>query len=114
MTRMTSALFRFAKDLELGTDFIIKNLEGITDQRGGYFCSKMHKHVPSIQAHIGFVIQSHIERIKEMEKNKEETKFDTEMIQVTYGICPECERQTLRMEGGCHSCDHCGYDKGCG
>jgi len=55
VTRMLSAIMRVEDDLS----FIIAELKNIHDPEGGYFYKGMG-HVPSVQAHIGYILEKHI------------------------------------------------------
>jgi len=56
VTRMLSAIMRVEKDIR----FIIDELKNIQDPEGGYFYKGMG-HIPSVQAHIGHILEKHIE-----------------------------------------------------
>jgi len=55
ITRLISAIFRTGQDCS----FVVEELKAVRDPSGGYFYPKMG-YVNSIQAHIGIILEKHI------------------------------------------------------
>lgn len=55
VTRLISAIFRTGQDCS----FVIDELKAVKDPSGGYFYPKMG-YVDSVQAHIGIILERHI------------------------------------------------------
>jgi len=55
ITRMISAVMRVEPDIT----FLISELKNIHDPKGSYFYKRLG-HVPSLQAHIGIILEHHI------------------------------------------------------
>lgn len=55
MTRVISAVFRKGGEVQ----FLVEELKAIHDPKGGYF-AKGHGYVPSLIAHIGIVLETHL------------------------------------------------------
>ena len=58
ITRLVSAVFRKGGEVK----FIAEELKMIHDPKGGYFV-KGHGYVPSVIAHIGLIIEQHLEKL---------------------------------------------------
>jgi len=123
LTRMVSAVFRRGGEVS----FVARELQEVFDPRGGYWHNR--KMVPSIIAHIGMVLQEHMEAIgylhKPIVKSEEEQQADDEkwerrekeyaaLHQHPRSMCSGCGKFTEhKHEAGCKSCLSCGYSE-CG
>jgi len=67
ITRQLSALFKLAKDRDLKYDFIIKSLKK-TFSNKSYFARGLKMNVSGVQAHIGIIIEKHIEKLAELDE----------------------------------------------
>ena len=56
-TRLISAVMRVSPDIQ----FVIDELKNVQDPRGAYFYKGLG-HIPSVQAHIGLILEKHIDR----------------------------------------------------
>lgn len=93
LTRMMSAVFRRADD----ATFVYEELKAIFDPNGGHW--KEGVYYPSLIAEIGAIIEKHM-------------GCDKDPSTTQGAQCPQCGQMTLRVTGGCATCD-CGYSK-CG
>jgi len=55
VTRLLSAVMRVSDDIQ----FVIDELKNVQDPQGGYFYKGMG-HMPSVQAHIGHILERHM------------------------------------------------------
>ena len=71
----------------------------------------------SLVAHIGCTIEKHLNDICYLESEVDivEEKDDVIIEEVDNGFefCPECNEKALLNNGGCMTCQQCGYSK-CG
>lgn len=117
MTRLLSAIFRKEED----PSFIVEELRSISDPEGGYF--KDGKYMLSLQAHIGEVIERHLNGIKKKNDGVvEQTNAEQAVVANPVGagtvvksgaLCPGCNSFSLIKSEGCAKCMQCGYSK-CG
>jgi ribonucleoside-diphosphate reductase alpha chain len=113
MTRLISAVFRHDRD----PSYIVDELKTIFDPTGGYYAEG--KYMNSLIAHIGCTIEKHLKEICFLEDDKPQVfekasevsieKVDDSMFE----ICPECNEKALLNNGGCMTCQQCGFSK-CG
>ena len=111
MTRLISAVFRHDRD----PSYIVKELKTIFDPVGGYFADGKYQN--SLIAHIGCTIEQHLKDICYLEDEVlVEVKDDVSIEKVDdslFEICPECNEKALLNNGGCMTCQQCGFSK-CG
>lgn len=119
ITRMMSSAFRRGESIQ----FLIKEMKQVHDGSGSYFMKG--RNYPSVVAHIGWVIDEHINGATPTKKDLYEAVEDTpEPIEeeastkpkATGKQCPECSEMTLIIEGGCTKCTNpeCGHLGECG
>jgi ribonucleoside-diphosphate reductase alpha chain len=111
MTRLISAVFRHDKD----PSYIVEELKTIFDPTGGYYAEG--KYMKSLIAHIGYTIEQHLKSICFLEDDVLVEKPKDAKIEMVENdgmeFCPECQEKTLLNNGGCLTCQACGYSK-CG
>jgi ribonucleoside-diphosphate reductase alpha chain len=132
LTRMISAVFRRGGDVS----FIADELKAIFDPQGGQWISGTY--VPSLQAAIGGVIETHLASLDADEVAPGErrrataslTKSDSSSAPTTtpsgltrnagvdHGearpqLCPRCSAPGFRLDGRCRICTTCGHSS-CG
>ncbi len=131
LTRMISAVFRRGGDVS----FVVEELKAVFDPRGGQWIGR--KHVPSLLAAIGDVIEQHmidtgfLPHPKEEREGRRELKVVggtdavsslSELTGVAVGAaassprmrgCPKCGEWALIRREGCDICISCGYSR-CG
>lgn len=114
LTRMISAVFRRAKD----PSFVAEELKEIQSKMTAFWNAKRRKHMPSLMAEIGHVVQDHLnylgigEEVVPIEVYEEEAKgYD----KPTHAYCPKCGQFTLVKQESCEFCVNsaCNYDR-CG
>ncbi|HET8689144.1 MAG TPA: hypothetical protein VFM18_21240 [Methanosarcina sp.] len=126
LTRLVSAVFRKGG----GITFLVEELKGIFDPKGGYF-KKGGVFVPSLVAEIGLCLELHMITIgiikKEIDENQklyllakrkefeamqgvqaETTEFPAQAV-----LCVKCNVKALVLMDGCMTCLNCGDSK-CG
>ena len=99
-SRLVSAIFRREDDVS----FLCEELKVLFDPAGGYW-NEGHYH-NSLIAHIGEVLQLHLESIGYLH----EKKFIPLMTQNT-AKCPKCKEPTLSNQDNCLTCTSCGWSK---
>lgn len=124
LTRLISAVFRKGGDIT----FLVEELSSVFDPKGGYYLKG--KYYSSVVAHIGYVIQKHLEEIgllgerldeataafiaskrQEYETRKgadKEPSFPPESV-----LCGKCSTKAVIKLDGCMTCLSCGDSK-CG
>ena len=110
LTRMISAIFRKSND----ASFVAEELMQIQNIHTGFWNAERKKHVPSIVAELGEIIQEHYSKLSNKNGNIDPLK---NIIKdgSKYMSCPKCGKKTLTIEEGCPTCVNpdCGYSK-CG
>ena len=108
-TRMASAVFRKGGDVS----FVVEELKAVFDPRGGAFLDG--KHVPSVQAAIGGVIEQHLQKIGLLEQGESGSLPPGPPLgaQKSPPLCPRCSQPALKHQDGCETCTSCGYSN-CG
>jgi ribonucleoside-diphosphate reductase alpha chain len=97
LTRVMSAVFRKESNIE----FLVEELTSVFDPRGGYWSEGSY--VPSIVAHIGKFIETHLGMNKDKNKHP--------LPPGNYLQCPKCNDMSLIKSDGCESCLRCDYSK---
>lgn len=114
LTRMVSAIFRKPGPFL----FVATELQQIFDPEGGYFDNK--KRIPSVVAHVGYILQEHFEYIGVLEKPElsadQKTIIDEKIIQakkkgVSMSVCQVCNQESVISMDGCLTCTQCGDSK---
>lgn len=133
LTRVISAVFRKGGD----TTFLVNELKGIFDPRGGYF-KKGGKFMPSLVAEIGDAIETHMKMIgmlpseqldehqkklieqkkqEYLKKHQQQDKNDPgetgEPFPASASLCNKCHTKAVIIMDGCQTCLNCGDSK-CG
>ena len=114
LSRMISAVFRRTDN----PAFVIEQLKSTFDPNGGYWL-KGGKWMSSLVAHIGSVLERHIEgsgeaiEVEELPTPRVEEETAEEPPQRGSEPCPECGSHNIRIMDGCLTCLDCGYSK-CG
>ncbi len=113
LTVMISAIFRTGGDVS----FVAKELQQIQSLNDHAF-KEGHSH-PSLAAYIGFVLERHIESLKDPGMTHATTHIDgfitAQKLQVgsilkgTGERCPRCHELTLIRKEGCKVCLQCSY-----
>lgn len=113
MTRLISAVFRHDRD----PSYIVDELKTIFDPTGGYYAEG--KYMNSLIAHIGCTIEKHLKEICFLEDDKPQVFEKDENVEIEkvddslFEYCPECNEKALLNNGGCMTCQQCGFSK-CG
>lgn len=133
LTRVISAVFRKGGD----TTFLVNELKGIFDPRGGYF-KRGGKFMPSLVAEIGDAIETHMKMIgmlpaeqldehqkalieqkkqEYLKKHQQQDKNDPgetgEPFPPSASLCGKCHTKAMIIMDGCQTCLNCGDSK-CG
>ncbi len=121
LTRIISAVFRKGGDVA----FLVEELHSVFDPGGGYL-KRGGRHVPSLVAEIGTVIEDHLVKIGLMtrERPDEGQQRHIDEIRRELGcedgefpasavICAQCSTKAAVMRDGCLTCLNCGDSK-CG
>lgn len=121
LTRIISAVFRKGGDVA----FLVEELHSVFDPGGGYL-KRGGKHVPSLVAEIGTVIEEHLIKIGMVARDQpdERQRRHIEEIRRELGcadgefpasaaICAQCSTKAAVMRDGCLTCLNCGDSK-CG
>ena len=121
LTRIISAVFRKGGDVA----FLVEELHSVFDPGGGYL-KRGGRHVPSLVAEIGTVIEEHLIKIGMVARDKpdERQRLHIEEIRRELGcadgefpadaaICAQCSTKAAVMRDGCMTCLNCGDSK-CG
>ncbi|MCC6306038.1 MAG: adenosylcobalamin-dependent ribonucleoside-diphosphate reductase [Rhodobacteraceae bacterium] len=109
LTRMISAVFRRGGDVS----FVVEELKAVFDPRGGAWIEG--RHVPSILAAIGSVIERHLVAIGFIAAEGRGLKADPGAHDGVAGsapagkACPACGAPGLVMIEGCMTCRACGH-----
>jgi hypothetical protein len=105
--------------------FLLEELKGVSDPNGGYFSSKHRKHLPSIVAEIGLVVERHFKRygllpsdevspeMKEFIAKKTEAHVAAGGTLTGATACSKCGEVAVILMDGCPTCTACGDSK-CG
>jgi hypothetical protein len=112
LTRVMSAIFRKGGSYS----FLIEELQEVFDPRGGYWSGS--KLMGSIVAHIGQVLEDHVNAYKvEKEEHSEETISEETTEHSGFpdsaSLCNKCRHKAVIMKDGCPTCLNCGDSK-CG
>ena len=113
MTRLISAVFRHDRD----PSYIVDELKPIFDPTGGYYADG--RYMNSLIAHIGYTIEKHLKEICFLEDDapqvfEKEDEVEVEKVDDSlFEYCPECNEKALLNNGGCYTCQQCGFSK-CG
>ena len=125
LTRLLSAVFRKGGDFA----FVLEELKSVHDPKGGCFLPG-GVYVPSTVAHIGMVLEQHLEEIgamKPIELSPEvKALIESKKAQLQErtggegmsavpgaGLCPKCSELAVVTMDGCSTCLTCGHSK-CG
>lgn len=113
LTRMMSSVFRRAEDIE----FMVEELKAVVDPAGGLGFMKLvgmtkPKHIASIPAAIGYVLEYHIRKPKKREEKVEEVSADVGYPE-SATMCKECKEKAVVILDGCATCLSCSDSK-CG
>ena len=121
LTRIISAVFRKGGDVA----FLVEELHSVFDPGGGYL-KRGGRHVPSLVAEIGTVIEGHLIKIGLMTRERpdegqqrhideirrelgcEDGEFPPDAV-----LCARCSTKAAMMLDGCMTCLNCGDSK-CG
>ena len=123
LSLLISAVFRKGGDVL----FLIDELKSVSDPNGGYFHAKAHGMMPSVVAHIGYVIEDHFKHLGLIKTEKivldESQKVFVEERRDTFiasggsmnhaTICPKCKEKAVIRLDNCPTCINCGDSK-CG
>lgn len=116
-TRLMSAIWRKGGN----TKFIIDEMKGVFDPKGGYF-KRGGRYMPSLVAEIGYVIEKHLDASIEVDEHQREY---IEAKRAELGVahptdypdsatlCPKCSTKSVIIMDGCQTCLSCGDSK-CG
>ena len=121
LTRIISAVFRKGGDVA----FLVEELHSVFDPGGGYL-KRGGKHVPSLVAEIGTVIEEHLVTIGMVTRDRpdERQQLHIDEIRRELGcadgefpadavLCGRCSTKAAVMLDGCMTCLNCGDSK-CG
>ena len=121
LTRIISAVFRKGGDVA----FLVEELHSVFDPGGGYL-KRGGRHVPSLVAEIGTVIEEHLIKIGLMEREelderqrhhieekRRELACEGDGFPADAKICVRCSTKATVMLDGCMTCLNCGDSK-CG
>ena len=121
LTRIISAVFRKGGDVA----FLVEELHSVFDPGGGYL-KRGGRHVPSLVAEIGTVIEEHLMMIGLMKRDgpDERQQRHIDEIRRKLGcedgefppdavVCARCRTKAATMLDGCMTCLNCGDSK-CG
>jgi len=108
LTRMISALMRLTGDIT----FIHEELQQISSAHNQAFVGG--RRFPSIVAYIGYVLQQHMDQLKERGSSNPKvtappTSTTGAALQRTSDVCPRCTAATYIRSEGCGTCTSCGY-----
>ena len=111
LTRMMSSIFRRADDI----DFMIDELKAVVDPAGGLGFMKLvgmtkPKHIASIPAAIGYVLEYHVRKPK---KKEEKVLEESGGYPTTATVCKSCKEKAVVILDGCATCLSCSDSK-CG
>lgn len=118
LTKLVSAIFRQPGDFL----FMIEELKGVFDPKGGHFLPNGGGLCPSVVAHIGLIIEEHCTGLGLIEKphldegqkeliDKKRAEADERGIKGTE--CPKCHAMAMVRLDNCETCLECGWSK-CG
>lgn len=125
-TRVISGVFRKGGDC----CFLVDELKAVHDPKGGYF-KKGGRFMPSVVAEIGYVLESHLQKIGMIEKEEmseaqkeflaeKRKQFNAKSdVAVDSGypenatVCKKCGEKAVIVMDGCATCLSCGDSK-CG
>lgn len=122
LTLLVSAVFRKSDDVS----FLVEELRGVFDPRGGYF-KPGHGLVPSIIAEIGMALEHHLTELGVMQSTAPHHAVGGDAASATTTTtpagggefppharwCSKCNTKALVVMDGCETCLSCGYSK-CG
>lgn len=107
LSRMISAVMRKGGDLV----FAIEELKASFDPAGGHWVDGTY--VPSIVAHVGLVIERHLDSLGLLAPVPEIKEATHEVEIKKGGYCAKCQSFAVVQEEGCATCKNCGHSK-CG
>ena len=121
LTRIISAVFRKGGDVA----FLVEELHSVFDPGGGYL-KRGGRHVPSLVAEIGTVIEEHLVKIGLMKRDgpderqqrhideiRRELGCEGDEFPADAALCAQCGTKAAVMLDGCMTCLNCGDSK-CG
>ena len=121
LTRIISAVFRKGGDVA----FLVEELHSVFDPGGGYL-KRGGRHVPSLVAEIGTVIEEHLITIGLMKRDGPDERQQRHIDEVRRElgcedgefppdavVCARCSTKAAVMLDGCMTCLNCGDSK-CG
>ena len=121
LTRIISAVFRKGGDVA----FLVEELHSVFDPGGGYL-KRGGRHVPSLVAEIGTVIEDHLIAIGLVTRDKPDKAQQRHIDEIrrelgcedgefppSAVICAQCSTKAAVMRDGCLTCLNCGDSK-CG
>ena len=121
LTRIISAVFRKGGDVA----FLVEELHSVFDPGGGYL-KRGGRHVPSLVAEIGTVLEEHLIKIGIMRRDEpdEDQRRHIDEVRRQLGcegdgfpadaaLCPRCHTEAAVLLDGCMTCLNCGDSK-CG
>ena len=121
LTRIISAVFRKGGDVA----FLVEELHSVFDPGGGYL-KRGGRHVPSLVAEIGTVIEDHLMMIGLMKRDGPDERQQRHIDEVRRKlgcedgefppdavVCARCRTKAATMLDGCMTCLNCGDSK-CG
>ena len=121
LTRIISAVFRKGGDVA----FLVEELHSVFDPGGGYL-KRGGRHVPSLVAEIGTVIEEHLIMIGLMQRDGPDDRQQRHIDEVRRklgcedggfppdaAVCGRCSNKAAVMLDGCMTCLNCGDSK-CG
>ena len=121
LTRIISAVFRKGGDVA----FLVEELHSVFDPGGGYL-KRGGRHVPSLVAEIGTVIEEHLIKIGLMKRDgpderqqrhideiRRELECEGDEFPASAMLCARCSTKAAVMLDGCMTCLNCGDSK-CG
>jgi len=109
LTRMISAVLRRGGDIR----FVAEELQAVFDPRGGAWLNR--RHVPSLMAAIGDVLERHIAALDGSDSPRADPPVPAEPGEAAPvgSPCTQCGRLAMHRQEGCDKCLECGYSK-CG
>lgn len=121
LTLAISAIFRKGGDVL----FIVNELKSVSDPNGSYFHYLAHGRMPSLVAHIGYMIEEHFKWLGLIKPDPVETEVKAmlEEVKETFvaaggsmdqaTVCPKCHAKAVIRMDNCPTCTNCGDSK-CG
>lgn len=127
LTLVISAVFRKGGDMA----FLVDELKSVFDPRGGYWKPGAGIYMSSVVAHIGTVLEDHLQSIGVIQKPllderhlellaEKRAEYESrtkpaadEEFPATASLCAKCSKKSVIIMDGCATCLNCGDSK-CG